>query len=60
MAMQKAELEKMLRRGGTDPWAVDFNKDLAGKDLSNETETLKDSAENIGSNSKSFSFWRDI
>jgi len=33
MAMQKAELDKMLRRGGTDPWAVDFNKDLAGKDL---------------------------
>ena len=56
MALQKAELDKMLRRGGTDPWAVDFNKDLAGKDLQDETETLKDSAENIGANSKSFSF----
>ena len=56
MAVQKAELEKMLRRGGTDPWAVDFNKDLAGKDLSDETENMKDKANDIGSNSKSFSF----
>ena len=33
MAMQKAELDKMMRRGGTDPWAVDFNKNLEGKDI---------------------------
>ena len=33
MAMQKAELDKMMRRGGTDPWAVDFNKSLEGKDI---------------------------
>ena len=44
MAMQKAELEKMMRRGGTDPWAVDFNKELAGKDLTDPTETMKDTA----------------
>jgi len=53
--MQKAELEKMMRRGGTDPWAVDFNKELAGKDIADPTETMKDSASTIGS-SKSFSF----
>jgi len=45
----------MLRRGGTDPWAVDFNKELAGKDLSDPTETMKDSASGFGS-TKSFSF----
>ena len=55
MAMQKKELEKMMRRGGTDPWAVDFNQELAGKDLSDPTETMKDSAEALGT-SKSFSF----
>ena len=48
MAMQKAELERMMRRGGTDPWAVDFNKELAGKDLSDPTETMKDAAANLG------------
>ena len=45
----------MLRQGGTDPWAVDFNKELQGKDLSDETETLIDKAA-AGSKSKSFSF----
>ena len=44
MAMQKAELERMMRRGGTDPWAVDFNKELAGKDLSDPTDVMKDNA----------------
>ena len=34
MAAQKKELEKMMRRGGTDPWAVDYDTNLAGKDLS--------------------------
>ena len=24
---------EMMRRGGSDPWAVDFNSELAGKDL---------------------------
>ena len=56
MAMQKAELEKMMRRGGTDPWAVDYNKELHGKDLSDPTETMKDNAAEIGTTSKSFSF----
>ncbi len=45
----------MLRRGGTDPWNVDFNKELAGKDLSDPTESMKDKAESFGEN-KSFSF----
>ena len=45
MAQQKAELEKMLRRGGTDPWAVEYNQELAGRDLSDPTETMKDKAE---------------
>ena len=27
------KIEKMMRRGGTDPWAVDFNKDLEGKEI---------------------------
>ena len=38
MAMQKKELERMLRRGGTDVWANDFNSELGGKDLSNPDE----------------------
>jgi hypothetical protein len=42
MALQKAELEKMLRRGGTDAWAVDFNKDLVNKDFSDPTEVMND------------------
>ena len=50
-------MEKMMRRGGTDPWAVDFNKDLSGKDLTNPTDFMQD----IGAKSntgvtKSFSF----
>ena len=53
--MQKAEMMKMMRRGGTDPWAVDFNKELEGKDIQDDTETLKDSAL-TGAHSKSFSF----
>ena len=48
MAMQKAEMEKMMRRGGTDPWAVDFNKNLEGKDIQNEAESLRDAASSIG------------
>lgn len=35
-----------MRRGGTDPWAVEFNKELAGKDIADDSENLKDSAEN--------------
>ena len=35
-----------MRRGGTDPWAVEFNKELVGKDISDDSENLKDSAEN--------------
>ena len=31
-------MEKMMRRGGPDPWATDFNPNLAGKDLTNPTE----------------------
>ena len=30
--MQKKEIEKMLRRGGQDPWAVDYDKNLADRD----------------------------
>ena len=56
-AMQKAQMERMMRRGGTDPWAVEFNKDLAGKDIADPTETLKDSAvDNVLDKVKSFSF----
>ena len=51
--MQKAEMMKMMRRGGTDPWAVDFNKELEGKDIQDEAEVLRDPAT---SGSKSFSF----
>ena len=46
MAMQKAELDKMMRRGGTDPWAVDFNKNLEGKDIQDSSETLQEWKEN--------------
>tara|TARA_B110001450_G_C17399318_1_gene391006 strand:- start:33 stop:200 length:168 start_codon:yes stop_codon:yes gene_type:complete len=52
MAMQKAEMEKMMRRGGTDPWAVDFNKNLEGKDIQNDAESLRDSAATIGEGAK--------
>ena len=38
MAAEKKKLEAMLRRGGTDPWAADFNQDLDSKDLSNKAE----------------------
>ena len=44
----------MLRRGGTDAWAVDYNPELAGRDLMDPTETMKDKAEAYGG--KSFSF----
>ena len=54
MKIQRAELEKMMRRGGTDPWAVDFNKDLSGRDLTDNTETLSDPA--LSGQGKSFSF----
>ena len=52
MAMQKAEMDKMMRRGGTDPWAVDFNKNLEGKDIADPTETLRDAAASVGEGSK--------
>ena len=52
MAMQKAEMDKMMRRGGTDPWAVDFNKNLEGKDIADPTETLRDVAASVGEGSK--------
>lgn len=38
MKQQMAEFEKMQRRGGADPWAVDFQSDLSGKDTSDPTE----------------------
>ena len=56
MAMQKAEMEKMMRRGGPDPWAVDFNPEQEGKDLSDPAEVLKDSAASSFGPTKSFSF----
>lgn len=57
MAAQKAEVEKMLRQGGTDPWAVDFNKELEGKDLSDPNDTMLDKASGFESKgNKSFSF----
>lgn len=49
--MQKAELErlkKQMRKGGPDPWAVDYNETLAKQERP-ENETLIDKA-------KSFSF----
>ena len=55
MAMQKAEMEKMMRRGGPDPWAVDFKAEMSGKDLTDPNDTMKDSASSFGS-TKSFSF----
>ena len=33
-----------MRRGGTDPWAVDFDEGKSGKDLSDPTEIMKDTA----------------
>ena len=55
MAQQKAEMDKMMRRGGTDPWAVDYNKELSGRDLSDPLDTMIDKAADVGTK-KSFSF----
>jgi hypothetical protein len=32
------EMQRMQRRGGADPWAVDFSAELAGKDTTDPTE----------------------
>ena len=48
MAQQKQEMEAMMRRGGSDPWAVDFNKELAGKDIENPTDNMIDKAKDMG------------
>ena len=53
--MQKAYMEKMMRTGGTDPWAVDFQEQLAGKDLTDPTEKMADTAQGF-SGTKTFSF----
>ena len=36
-------MKKVMRRGGPDPWAVDYNEALAGKSI-NENDTLQDKA----------------
>ena len=47
----------MLRRGGTDAWAANYNDELAGRDLSDPTEVMKDKAEAYTENTnKSWSF----
>ena len=53
MAAQKAELDKLLRRGGTDPWAVDYDAKIAGKDLQDPDHQMKDSASTFGGGSSS-------
>jgi hypothetical protein len=55
MAMQKAELERMLRRGGSNPWETEYKEDMAGKDLSDPNERMKESL-SISDDTKSFSF----
>lgn len=50
--MQKAEMERIkrqMRKGGPDPWAVDYNSTLADAQAPPENETLLDKA-------KAFSF----
>lgn len=42
----------MMRKGGPDAWAVDYNEGVAGM-APTENETLIDKA-------KAFSFWNDI
>ena len=51
MAAQKAELDKLLRRGGTDPWAVDYDAKIAGKDLQDPDHQMKDNASSFGTSS---------
>ena len=49
---QKKQMEafkKQMRKGGSDPWAVDYNKDVAAMGAAPETENMVDQA-------KSFSF----
>lgn len=51
--MQKAEMqriEKQMRKGGVDPWAVDYSEQLAQAQKAPESESLIDKA-------KSFTFW---
>lgn len=50
--MQKAEMEKMqavMRKGGPNPWAVDYDETLAKAQAPPQSEALMDKA-------KSFSF----
>ena len=50
--MQKAEMEriqKQMRKGGPNPWAVDYDETLAQAQAPPQSETLLDKA-------KSFSF----
>ena len=53
MAAQKAELDKLLRRGGADPWAVDYDAKIAGKDLQDPDHQMKDNAVSFGGGSAS-------
>ena len=39
-----AEMEKQMRRGGPDPWAVDFKEELSGRDLTDPNDQMKDPA----------------
>ncbi len=52
------EFERMQRRGGADPWAVEYQSDLSGKDTTDPSEKMAaDSASSVfGGGTKSFSF----
>lgn len=55
MALQKAELERMLRRGGANPWETEYKADMDGKDLSDPSERMKEPL-SLSEGTKSFSF----
>ena len=57
MALQKAELERMLRRGGANPWETEYKEDMVGRDLSDPTERMKEPL-SLSEGTKSFSFWK--
>ena len=42
-----------MRRGGTDPWAVDYDAKIAGKDLQDPDHQMKDNAATFGGGSAS-------
>lgn len=55
LAEQLALQKRMMRSGGSDPYATDYSTELSGLDIKNEEEEMRDSGPDLGQQ-KSFSF----